>query len=122
MVEKLVKKLQDIKELDNTYIFFTSDNGYHTGTHLFPVPHNHMVLLLSTSCPFLIPGQFSLPIDKRQLYEFDIRVPLLVRGPGIKPNQTLQVSSGNIDTISSHSHICLYGVATFLLMSSRIQL
>lgn len=72
MVEKLVKKLESIKELNNTYIFYTSDNGYHT-------------------------GQFSLPIDKRQLYEFDIRVPLLVRGPGIKPNQMLQAPVLNID-------------------------
>lgn len=37
-------------------------------------------------------GQFSLPIDKRQLYEFDIRVPLMVRGPGIQAKQTLPVS------------------------------
>uniref|UniRef100_A0A8C4E1N0 N-acetylglucosamine-6-sulfatase n=1 Tax=Dicentrarchus labrax TaxID=13489 RepID=A0A8C4E1N0_DICLA len=72
MVELLLKKLDSIKELDNTYIFYTSDNGYHT-------------------------GQFSLPIDKRQLYEFDIRVPLMVRGPGIKPNQTLQAPVLNID-------------------------
>ncbi|XP_075963576.1 glucosamine (N-acetyl)-6-sulfatase (Sanfilippo disease IIID), b [Anarhichas minor] len=72
MVELLVKKLDSIKELDNTYIFYTSDNGYHT-------------------------GQFSLPIDKRQLYEFDIRVPLMVRGPGIKPNQMLQAPVLNID-------------------------
>ncbi|XP_033978883.1 glucosamine (N-acetyl)-6-sulfatase (Sanfilippo disease IIID), b [Trematomus bernacchii] len=72
MVELLVKKLESIKELDNTYIIYTSDNGYHT-------------------------GQFSLPIDKRQLYEFDIRVPLMVRGPGIKPNQTLQAPVLNID-------------------------
>ena len=27
----------------------------------------------------------SLPYDKRQMYDFDLRVPLLVRGPGIKP-------------------------------------
>ncbi|XP_026153954.1 glucosamine (N-acetyl)-6-sulfatase (Sanfilippo disease IIID), b [Mastacembelus armatus] len=72
MVEILVKKLESIKELDNTYIFYMSDNGYHT-------------------------GQFSLPIDKRQLYEFDIRIPLMVRGPGIKPNQTLQAPVLNID-------------------------
>ncbi|CAJ0936371.1 unnamed protein product, partial [Ranitomeya imitator] len=65
LVEKLLKQLQARGELDNTFIFFTSDNGYHT-------------------------GQFSLPIDKRQLYEFDIKVPLLVRGPGVKPNQTSQ--------------------------------
>uniref|UniRef100_A0A8C7N7G0 N-acetylglucosamine-6-sulfatase n=1 Tax=Oncorhynchus kisutch TaxID=8019 RepID=A0A8C7N7G0_ONCKI len=63
LVEKVVKRLEVRGELDNTYIIFTSDNGYHT-------------------------GQFSLPLDKRQLYESDIRVPLLIRGPNIKPNQT----------------------------------
>lgn len=31
MVDQLVKKLESIKELNNTYIFYTSDNGYHTG-------------------------------------------------------------------------------------------
>ncbi|KAJ8261122.1 hypothetical protein COCON_G00168450 [Conger conger] len=72
LVEKVVQKLQDIKELNNTYVFFSSDHGYHT-------------------------GQFSLPIDKRQLYEFDIRVPLMVRGPGIKPSQTLKDPVLNID-------------------------
>ncbi|KAM3833331.1 N-acetylglucosamine-6-sulfatase [Vipera latastei] len=72
LIEKLVKKLQFQRELDNTYIFYTSDNGFHT-------------------------GQFSLPIDKRQLYEFDIKVPLLVRGPGVKPNQTNKMLVANID-------------------------
>uniref|UniRef100_A0AAQ5ZFS5 N-acetylglucosamine-6-sulfatase n=1 Tax=Amphiprion ocellaris TaxID=80972 RepID=A0AAQ5ZFS5_AMPOC len=72
LVEKLVKRLEVRGELDNTYIFFTSDNGYHT-------------------------GQFSLPMDKRQLYEFDIRVPLMVRGPNIKPNQTSKMLVANVD-------------------------
>ncbi|XP_036433342.1 LOW QUALITY PROTEIN: N-acetylglucosamine-6-sulfatase [Colossoma macropomum] len=72
LVEKVVKKLEVRGELENTYIIFTSDNGYHT-------------------------GQFSLPMDKRQLYEFDIRVPLLVRGPNIKPNQTSPLLVANID-------------------------
>ncbi|XP_056878408.1 N-acetylglucosamine-6-sulfatase [Takifugu flavidus] len=72
LVETLVKRLEIRGELDNTYIFFTSDNGYHT-------------------------GQFSLPLDKRQLYEFDIRVPLMVRGPQIKANQTSQMLVANID-------------------------
>lgn len=31
LVEKIVKRLEVRGELDNTYIFFTSDNGYHTG-------------------------------------------------------------------------------------------
>ncbi|CAL8318327.1 unnamed protein product [Lota lota] len=73
MVEKLVKKLDDSKELNNTYIFYTSDNGYHTGL------------------------TFSMPIEKRQLYEFDIRVPLMVRGPGIAPKQIVKAPVLNID-------------------------
>ncbi|KAG7277831.1 hypothetical protein CRUP_026132, partial [Coryphaenoides rupestris] len=72
MVEQLVKKLNDTKQLNNTYIFYTSDNGYHT-------------------------GQFSLPIGGRQLYEFDIRIPLMVRGPGIAPKQIVKVPVLNID-------------------------
>ena len=44
--------------LDNTIAMYTSDHGYHLGT-------------------------FGLPLDKRQPYETDIRVPLLVRGPGV---------------------------------------
>ncbi|XP_067114155.1 glucosamine (N-acetyl)-6-sulfatase (Sanfilippo disease IIID), b [Osmerus mordax] len=72
MVEAVVNKLVELKEINNTYIFYTSDNGYHT-------------------------GQFSLPIDKRQLYEFDIRIPLMVRGPDIKPQQIVQAPVLNID-------------------------
>ncbi|KAG7232235.1 hypothetical protein INR49_009388 [Caranx melampygus] len=34
---------------------------------------------------------------ERQLYEFDIRVPLMVRGPNIKPNQTSQLLVANVD-------------------------
>lgn len=87
---QVVKKLDSIKELNNTYIFYTSDNGYHTGAYcdcafLFWQRPNR------NQPSRLLPGQFSLPIDKRQLYEFDIKVPLMVRGPGIKANQTLQV-------------------------------
>ncbi|XP_061430140.1 N-acetylglucosamine-6-sulfatase-like [Lethenteron reissneri] len=72
LVERLVKKLSSLNLLNSTYIFFSSDNGYHS-------------------------GQFSLPNDKRQLYEFDIRVPMLVRGPGIKAKQILRAPVMNID-------------------------
>ncbi|XP_005105830.2 N-acetylglucosamine-6-sulfatase isoform X1 [Aplysia californica] len=72
MIEGVVNKLKAMGELDNTYIFFSSDNGYHL-------------------------GQFSLPYDKRQLYDFDIRVPLMVRGPNITANSTSQETVVSID-------------------------
>ena len=36
-------------------------------------------------------------MDKRQLYEFDIRVPLLIRGPNIKPGSVTDSPALNID-------------------------
>ena len=36
-------------------------------------------------------GEFAMPIDKRQPYEFDIRVPFLFRGPGIPANTSSEV-------------------------------
>lgn len=58
MVKNIINILHVRNELDNTYIVYTSDNGYHI-------------------------GQFAQPFDKRQPYETDIRVPFIVRGPNI---------------------------------------
>lgn len=59
MVASVTKILRDAGKLDNTYIVFTSDNGFHLGEHRFKV-------------------------GKWTPYEESIRVPLVVRGPGIK--------------------------------------
>jgi N-acetylglucosamine-6-sulfatase len=48
------------KEMNNTYFFYVSDNGYHL-------------------------GEFRLNDDKLHPYEFDIRVPFGIRGPKITP-------------------------------------
>ncbi|GIY68690.1 n-acetylglucosamine-6-sulfatase [Caerostris extrusa] len=72
MVKGIYLELKKKGLLRNTYIFYTSDNGFHL-------------------------GQFSLPWDKRQLYEFDVRVPLLVRGPGIKKDIEIKHPVLNID-------------------------
>lgn len=72
LVEDVVSTLDAQKLLEDTYIIFSSDNGFHL-------------------------GQFSLPQDKRQLYEFDVRVPFMIRGPGIMANKTLQNPILNID-------------------------
>jgi N-acetylglucosamine-6-sulfatase len=64
MIGDLVKALHDSGELDNTYIFFTSDNGFHLGEHRLGA------------------GQWTP-------YEEDIRVPLIVCGPGVPEGKTL---------------------------------
>ncbi|XP_041066346.1 glucosamine (N-acetyl)-6-sulfatase (Sanfilippo disease IIID), b isoform X2 [Carcharodon carcharias] len=97
LVEKVINKLEEVKELNDTYIFYTSDHGYHT-------------------------GQFSLPIDKRQLYEFDIRVPLLVRGPGIKAKQTIKEPILNIDLAPTFLNIAGYDVLKSMDGSSFLSL
>jgi len=72
MVASVVDALAAAGQLDNTYIFFTSDNGYHMGVHR------------------LLPG-------KRTPYEEDIRVPMIVRGPGVPAGATLPHLVGNVD-------------------------
>lgn len=72
LVEDVIMALANGKHLENTHIIFSSDNGFHL-------------------------GQFSLPQDKRQLYEFDVRVPFMIRGPGVMANKTSQSPILNID-------------------------
>ena len=64
MIGELIKALNKSGELDNTYIFFTSDNGFHLGEH-------------------------RLGAGKWTPYEEDIRIPLIVRGPGVAEGRTL---------------------------------
>jgi arylsulfatase A-like enzyme len=64
LIGDLVGALQASGELDNTYIVFTSDNGFHLGQH-------------------------RLGAGKWTPYEEDIRVPLIVRGPGVPEGETL---------------------------------
>ena len=65
MVGLLTDALRESGELDETYIFFTSDNGYHMGQH-------------------------RLTTGKWTAYEEDIRVPLIVRGPGVAEGARLE--------------------------------
>ncbi|XP_011500342.1 PREDICTED: N-acetylglucosamine-6-sulfatase-like, partial [Ceratosolen solmsi marchali] len=76
LVESVYMQLKSQDLLDNTYIIFTSDNGFHV-------------------------GQFSMPYDKRQPYETDIRVPLLIRGPGISPNSEVQSAVSSVDLFAT---------------------
>ncbi|XP_063220192.1 N-acetylglucosamine-6-sulfatase-like isoform X2 [Bacillus rossius redtenbacheri] len=72
MVEAVIEQLDTVGLLNDTYIIFTSDHGFHV-------------------------GQFSLPWDKRQPYDFDIQIPLMIRGPGIKRKTMINHPVLNID-------------------------
>jgi hypothetical protein len=71
-VAALVKELREQGERSNTYIFMYSDNGFHLGEH-------------------------RLALQKRPPYEHAIRVPLVVRGPGVPAGTTRGEFALNID-------------------------
>jgi N-acetylglucosamine-6-sulfatase len=65
MVASLVEELKDAGKLENTFIFFTSDNGFLQGEH-------------------------RLNKQKDRPYEESAHVPLFVRGPGIPAGSNVQ--------------------------------
>ncbi len=72
LVGDLVTALDAEGMLANTYLVFSSDNGYHMGEHR------------------LRPG-------KMTAFDTDIRVPLVVAGPGVKQGATTDALAANID-------------------------
>jgi N-acetylglucosamine-6-sulfatase len=82
LVQNVVSTLQQTGELKNTVIMFTSDNGFFHGEH-------------------------RVPQGKVRLYEPSIRVPLLIRGPGVPKGVHRRQPVGNVDlapTILDFAH------------------
>jgi N-acetylglucosamine-6-sulfatase len=71
-VKSIIDALRARGELDNTLVVFTDDNGFFHGQH-------------------------RVPSGKVLLYEPSIRVPLLMRGPGVPQNRHLKQLVANID-------------------------
>lgn len=71
-VRDLIATLEETGKLKNTYVIFTSDNGFFLGQHRI-----HRGKLLP--------------------YEAAVRVPMVIRGPGIKPNSTSRELVANQD-------------------------
>lgn len=72
LMMNLLSVLSESERLDSTYIIYASDNGYHLGQH-------------------------AQPFDKRQPYETDIKVPLLMRGPDVPQNRLLDLPVSLLD-------------------------
>ncbi|KAH0439685.1 sulfatase [Colletotrichum camelliae] len=74
LVDGLIDRLEKHGLLDNTYIFYTTDNGYHISQHR------------------LQPG-------KECGYETDINIPLIVRGPGIPKGGVTEAVTAHVDLV-----------------------
>jgi arylsulfatase A-like enzyme len=72
LIEHVVDTLRRTGQLDNTYVALTSDNGFHLGQH-------------------------RLPQGKITAFDEDIRVPLVVRGPGVPSGKRVDDFAGNVD-------------------------
>jgi N-acetylglucosamine-6-sulfatase len=71
MVRSLIGVLTETGRLDNTYVVFTSDNGFSEGAHRW--------------------------VGKSVPYEESIRVPLIVRGPGVMTGAIRTELVNNLD-------------------------
>ncbi|HZC70263.1 MAG TPA: sulfatase [Jatrophihabitans sp.] len=72
MIGRLEQTLAAVGELDNTYFVFSSDNGYHL-------------------------GEYRMRPGKQTAFDTDIRVPLVVAGPGIPAGTTVNSMTSSID-------------------------
>ena len=72
LVADVADYLRSVGELDNTYIFYSSDHGYSQ-------------------------GQFRVTSHKTQVYDHVTRVPMYVRGPGIAPGTALPQMTQHAD-------------------------
>ena len=72
MIGRLQRRLRALGVARNTYIVFSSDNGFHLGQHR------------------LTPGKLTA-------YDPDVRVPLIVTGPGVPAGRTVDAMTENTD-------------------------
>jgi len=80
MVGTVIEALEDSGRLDDTYVIYTSDNGFHMGQH-------------------------RLFVGKTTAYEEDIRVPMAIRGPGVPAGRRLQQMILNNDLAPTFAQI-----------------
>jgi choline-sulfatase len=74
-IGRVLKKLNEMGELENTYVFYTADHGMAIGRHGLQ--------------------------GKQNLYEHTWRVPFIVKGPGIKPGSRAKGNFYLLDVLAT---------------------
>jgi len=95
LVGTAVAALAATGQLNNTYIVFTSDNGYHL-------------------------GQFNLAGGKQSPYEEDVHLPLYIRGPGVTPGSTVPHLVANIDLAITFADLAGLNIQNNSLIPSAV--
>merc|ERR1719460_2012525 len=72
VIAHVVRTVDELGLIDNTYFFYSSDHGFQL-------------------------GQFNIPMDKRHVYEWDTKIHLLAKGPGIKPGSSFSAPGTQVD-------------------------
>ncbi|KAK4038052.1 alkaline-phosphatase-like protein [Parachaetomium inaequale] len=91
LVDAVVARLDEHGLLENTYVFYTTDNGFHIGQHR------------------LQPG-------KECGFEEDINIPLIVRGPGVPRGEVAEVVTTHVDLAPT-----ILGIAGVDLEPGRVE-
>ncbi|KAI1263569.1 alkaline phosphatase-like protein [Xylariaceae sp. FL1019] len=72
LVDSIVQRLGDLGILEDTYVIYSTDNGYHIGQH-------------------------RLQPSKQCSFEEDINIPMIIRGPGVPKNVTTDIVTTHTD-------------------------
>mmetsp|Transcript_26042 Transcript_26042/g.67086 ORF Transcript_26042/g.67086 Transcript_26042/m.67086 type:complete len:502 (-) Transcript_26042:330-1835(-) len=72
VISEVIRTVDELGLTDNTYFMYSSDHGFQL-------------------------GQFNIIMDKRHAYEWDTRIHLLARGPGIRVNSTFAAPGTQVD-------------------------
>lgn len=92
VVDATIKQTQALGVESHTYFFFSSDHGFEL-------------------------GQFNIIMDKRHVYDWNTRVPLYVKGPGVAAGSTFALPATNVDL--APTFLDLLGVPPHQSMDGR---
>lgn len=72
VIGDVIALIEELGLSDSTYFFYSQDHGFQL-------------------------GQFNIPMDKRHVYEWDTKIHLLARGPGIKQGSRMSMPGTQVD-------------------------